>query len=183
MKTKDGKNSFSIKGERHSWITMFMLAKWTQKFLEPIVQDQYIFFGGSLIRNQPDCGDLDLCLAPRVDKLLAIEKFHEMAGDKGQILVSGMVNRITMPFEDKLIQVDMWLTEPEHWGAMCMFVAGSGKFNMIQRIHAAKQGYLLSQNGLFQKEEERIEIPCYTETKVYEELKWAWVPYEKRSLG
>lgn len=183
MKTKDGKNKFSVKGERFDRDFMFGVVAEVGARLFPFVKESYLFVGGSFIRQSPTCGDLDLCLVPGVDKMLVLDGFHELAGELGQVLVSGLVNRVTMPFEGKLVQIDMWLTEPEHWGAMCMFVAGSGRFNMIQRIHAATQGYLLSQNGLFRKEEEKIEIPCYTEKKVYEELKWSWVPYEKRSLG
>lgn len=134
------------------------------------------FVGGSFVRGCPTCGDLDIAV------LQPAGYFDEEFKSLGTVLSYGeTVKRIVIPFEGKDIQVDVWATANSgNWGPLCMFVAGSGKLNMIQRANATRRGYTL---GFSLKDKALgIEIPLPTEQDVYKFLKWPWLPYSERNL-
>lgn len=79
------------------------------------------------------------------------------------------------------VQVDIWAAELYYWGPMCMFIAGSGNLNIMQRVKAKKQGILLSNKGLFTLDGKDLG-KFETERKVYDFFGWKWLGYTKRDL-
>lgn len=134
-----------------------------------------VFLGGSYIRGRERPGDVDLALlVSDYDQSLAW--LQDFAGDRW--IQGGYELGRFMYYGTK---VDFWATtDPLVWGPLCIFVAGSGRFNVAQRTRALRLGYTLSQKGLFRGKEL---IPCQTQRDVYAVLGWNWVPYEERWLS
>ncbi len=165
-------------GVRYPRAFMARLAKHVYDTLRPhLNSDDQIFFGGSLVRQCETCGDLDLCIRNDDEKsyFAVIEAFNAL----GENYHSGAsVRHAAIPFEDQLVQADLWIYEPAGWGVGCMFVAGSGVLNILQRQQAARQGYSI---GKYLMKGQQI-IPCSTEREVYQTLGWNWIKYPDRNL-
>lgn len=133
-----------------------------------------MFVDGSFVRGLPTCGDLDLAFCCTEVEWKFISDLG-MTIRKGKQIVTGFY-----PWEDTVVQIDMWRFLPACWGVGCMFVAGNGQLNIIQRAKAKRQGYNIgfSLTNL----ETGVLIPAFTEREVYDLLGWPWLPYSERNI-
>lgn len=168
----------SFKGDRFDWSVANAIA---QQLIEQL-QAHRVFVGGSYVRQQKDCGDIDIAILENEQTRISI--VYLVAAWQGEYLINGdKVKRIvlTAPWGLKF-QLDLWLiTDPGQWGTLVMFVAGSGNFNKMQRWHAIQAGYTLTQYALL-KDGAPVQ-PMLEEIDVYNYLGWTYVNYDKRSLG
>jgi len=171
--------SKSFKGERFSRIQ----ADGIVDELVERIRAEKLFVGGSYVRQQPDCGDIDIAILENELTLGSIEDLAVLWD--GEYLVNGQkVKRLVLTAPSGLrFQLDLWLiSDPGQWGPLVMFVAGSGNFNKMQRVHAIRAGCTLTQYAVL-KDGVPINRSMPEEMDVYDYFGWDWVPYNKRSLG
>lgn len=139
-----------------------------------------IFFGGSWVRGNPLCHDLDAAICCESS---ALERLKLFPGIQEVLCKGNTINRIVVDFEGKNIQIDLWRFPMYNWGVGCMFVAGNGKLNVIQRAQAKRQGYQMgfSLRTIADGKPVGEDIPLPTERDVYNFLGWSWLPYEARN--
>jgi DNA polymerase/3'-5' exonuclease PolX len=162
--------------------------RFPRSFIDEIVETRIpimgrrMFVGGSYIRGLSTLGDIDIAVEvdKRTDSAL---KWILSSDPRNRVIVSGpKMCRYSCWFGGPYpVQVDIWLVNDwKAWGPTCMYVAGDGRFNIIQRARAKKQGFKL-EFYLRDIENDGI-IPVATETEVYAFLGWEWIAYESRSL-
>lgn len=152
------------------------------EFVKSNISAQQMFFGGSYIRGCPMVGDIDLAVLRAPDTDASIERLiadfcvQNISGGRKQ---KRMVLRSPagLPF-----QLDIWLIDDVgQWGPLCMFVAGDGQLNIIQRAKASQLGYMLSQYTVSRN---NISVGAFpTERSVYQFFGWDWIGYTKRNVG
>lgn len=146
-----------------------------------------VFLGGSFCRGKPEIGDLDFAVCVESEKEHSVWVYdwflsQSIPGAKFVGGPGGVQFRSTLGYnapEFSPIQVDIWLAEPQFWGVMCMFVAGSNHLNILQRTQASRKGFNLSQRGLSKG---GAAIPTHTEQEVYQILGMPWLSYEQRNF-
>lgn len=154
------------------------------------------FLGGSYCRGRQFCGDVDIALVPKGgvamagDLMADFASLHLPVDGFGTKKVSGAVQgRIlyfvnnTGEFVQQPVQVDLWICDPDEFGLLSMFVAGSGMFNVRQRSQASRQGYTMGQRYLTEKDTgNQVALPFPEERDVYDFLGWPWVDYLERDV-
>lgn len=170
----------SYKGERFTQEK----AQAAVDILTPLITCDKLFFGGSYCREKASCGDLDVAVLSNNGTYQSIIEIIKQF--KGDTLVAfgpgAALTRLVLDIEDIPLkfQIDFWfITNVGQWGPLCMFVAGDKTQNIQQRIAIMKQGYSLSQYGVFRNNESCGDFP--TEQSVYKYLGWLWVPYKDRN--
>lgn len=118
---------------------------------------------GSYYRGKPTSGDIDMVLTKGKD---VFEKFMEYINNNSKKI------RIMPPYqngEDRIcfliqlfdydcyVKADIFLTEKEDRMYAELFATGSGKFNILMRVRAKANGYLLNQYGLF-KNDKKVKV-------------------------
>jgi DNA polymerase (family X) len=79
-------------------------------------------------------------------------------------------------------QVDVYLVDEEHFGAMMLYLTGPQKYNIVMRAKAKYKGMLLNQYGLWTREEPRELIASRTEEDIYDAMGLAYKPPELRGI-
>lgn len=79
------------------------------------------------------------------------------------------------------VQFSLYGALEEYWGAMTLYLTGSKLFNILMRGEAKKQGYKLSQYGLFHLEEM---VAGKTEEQIFAALGLPYmIPAERNLIG
>lgn len=166
----------SFKGTRFSWGEADKLIAW----LAPLIQAEKLFWGGSYVRRNVMCGDLDVAILKSADTDASLKQLFTENGHL--MLVNGSsIKRLALNRKGTLFQLDVWLVDTEDkWGPLCMFVAGNGSLNILQRRQATARGCVLSQYGVTRNGVSLGAFP--TEQSVYAFFGWPWIPYEKRNV-
>jgi DNA polymerase (family 10) len=104
---------------------------------------------GSIRRRKDPVGDIDIVVNIPAIEAAELIKSHTIipaafAGGEKKADIFIHVDKFVDP-----IQVNLYYAEPEHWGAMTLFLTGSKWFNIRMRKKAKDQGLKLSQYGLF----------------------------------
>ena len=128
---------------------------------------------GSLRRGRETVGDLDLLVTAK-DHAKVADHFSKYSGVE-QILGKGE-DKVSVKLKNG-IQVDVRLLEREHYGAALMYFTGSKEHNIELRERARKNGWKLSEYGLF--EGEKV-LAGRTEEEVYQKFGLPWIPPELR---
>lgn len=162
--------------ERFSWNFTHSLVEDLEGLINRDTCERY-FFGGSYVRHQDTCGDIDVALCNPIPDLF---NTIQLSYPGARILTKGKtINRFVLPWKGHEVQLDTWSGGMDGWGPLCMFVAGSGKLNANQRFNAKRQGYVL---GFDLKRDGQV-IPMHSEAETYDHMGWKWLPYPLRSLG
>lgn len=140
------------------------------------LEGQEVFIGGSWIRGCKTIGDFDIAMIKNNHTDDGIASM--LIKYDGRQLRGGKTPSYLLSDAGLKFKLDIWFTAADGWGPTCMFVAGDGMFNIVQRTKASKMGYTL---GFYLKQKNVI-IPMHTERAVYEHLGWDWIPYSERSL-
>ncbi len=140
--------------------------------LEGMPKNGRIEIAGSLRRRKSSIGDFDFVVTdnPAIRSWLKRNGFT--GGDHKQTgVIEGM-------------QVEMYLTDKQHFGAMLLYATGPMRLNILMRSMAKNNGLHLNQNGLYnngvliasETEEDlfkalgmRVTEPCYRENKIESE--------------
>ena len=125
---------------------------------------------GSIRRLQPKVRDVDMV----VDCNLGFFHYHlyeisENGKDPEYRLLTKRSPAAAAKLDFTLdgIPFNVYKATEENWGAMVLFLTGSQLFNILMRGEAKKQGYKLSQYGLFHGSEI---IAGKTEKQIFEAL-------------
>lgn len=137
-------------------------------------QDQ-IQYAGSLRRMEETIGDLDILVASNSPE--QVMDYVTRMNDVQRIIASGKTK--TSVVLDNNLQVDVRVVEPESFGPALQYFTGSKEHNVELRRLARKQGYKLSEYGLFNlSTEEKINSP--TEKSLYQALGLTYIHPELR---
>jgi DNA polymerase (family 10) len=120
---------------------------------------------GSLRRGKETIGDLDL-LATGPDPAAIMTLFTSLPGIKG-VAVSGGTKSSVVTSEG--LQADLRVVAPDEFGAALQYFTGSKEHNVRVREIAVKQGYKLSEYGLF-RVSDNAKVAGATEDEVYAAL-------------
>jgi DNA polymerase (family X) len=136
---------------------------------------------GSLRRGRETVGDLDVLITGPCcsDDHLRAELIEEIVRFPGivEVLAKGD-NKVSFKLRSGM-QVDVRTLPPESYGAALQYFTGSKNHNVTLRQRALKQGYTLSEYGLFTLEgNERV--AGTTEDEIYGKLGLDWIPPELR---
>lgn len=137
------------------------------RILESLTRAEAISRGeicGSLRRQRPDAGDIDLVVVPGNDFFLGawMTETFGLQKDGKTPAHSGLIEGV---------QVDVLLATDESWGAALMHCTGSKHRNVVHRAAAKKKGYLLNEKGLWKGTER---VAGATEREVYDLLEFTW---------
>jgi DNA polymerase (family 10) len=130
---------------------------------------------GSLRRMQETVGDLDI-LAAATEAEPVMQAFVGRP-DVVEILGHG-TTKSSVEFANRL-QAQLWVHPPERFGTALQYATGSKDHNVRLRELALDQGFSLSEHALT-RVEDKTEILCPTEEKVYQTLGIPWIPPELR---
>lgn len=120
---------------------------------------------GSLRRGKETIGDLDL-LATGSDPAAIMKLFTSLPGLSG-VPVSGSTKSSVRTREG--LQVDLRVVAADEFGAAMQYFTGSKEHNVRVREIAVKQGYKLSEYGLF-RVSDNAKVAGATEEEIYEAL-------------
>lgn len=136
---------------------------------------EQIEIAGSLRRMREDIGDIDILVTSH-DPLLVMEAVTRLPFVQ-RVLLTGSTK--TTILTDIGIQVDVRVVEPENFGAALQYFTGSKAHNIKLRTIGVRQGYKLSEYGIFRTDTgERI--GGRTEEEMYAPLGIRMYPPELR---
>lgn len=122
---------------------------------------------GSIRRERPEVGDIDLVIVPADGEEAALRNalqryLHGLSGNK-------VIKGIT----DEGVQVDVYLASESDFGAQMFTWTGSMQFNRKMRGRAKGMGYKLNQYGLYGEEGELV--AAATEDEIFDALGLDWI--------
>lgn len=129
----------------------------------PAVQDAA--YCGSLRRMKETIGDIDLLVASR-EAPEVMTNFVALP-NLGAVLARGTTRSSVLTQEG--LQVDLRVVAPEEFGAALQYFTGSKEHNVRVREIAVKQGYKLSEYGLF-RVTDNVSVAGRTEQEIYSTL-------------
>lgn len=116
---------------------------------------------GSVIREKPEIGDIDLIVHGEIDKLA--EQLDCEVKHTG-------TERVTLIYKGQ--QVNLFSGTPDNWGAMRFYLTGPTNYVIAYRMKAKRKGWLLNQHGLFDQDNKLLEAK--SEERIYELLDKKW---------
>jgi DNA polymerase/3'-5' exonuclease PolX len=123
---------------------------------------------GSLKRgNKQDAGDIDIAVS-NLNKIKQKMGITNGGSKQANTSIDGMT-------------VGFYQAEPHNWGAMIMFLTGSGKFNIGMRVYAKAHGFKLNQYSLSKN---GIIIASETEEQIFSALGLRYLaPKDREEVG
>lgn len=131
---------------------------------------------GSLRRGRVTIGDIDLLVATHKPESVA-DAFVD-APEIDEVMLRGEAKVSTRLVDG--IQVDLRLVDPEVFGAALHYFTGSKQHHVQLRTRAKKDGYKISEYGVFEIGEEDEPVAARTEEAVFGALGLDYVPPELR---
>jgi len=136
---------------------------------------------GSLRRGRETVGDLDILITGPccVDDTMRAELIEEILRFPGivEVLAKGD-NKVSFKLRGGM-QVDVRTLPPASYGAALQYFTGSKNHNVTLRQRALKQGFTLSEYGLFTLDTNE-KVAGSTEDEIYGKLGLDWIPPELR---
>jgi len=119
---------------------------------------------GSVLREEPDIGDIDIIIAGDLPKIIqALEQEGCNIGLTGK-------DRVFFQFEGTPINV--FVATEDNWGAMQLYLTGPTSYTIAYRIRAKKYGFdKLDQYGLWK--DGKVVIGR-SEAEIYEAMGKSW---------
>ena len=130
-----------------------------------------IQIAGSIRRGEKNPGDIDIILIPKNKK-----KIGEILGKKGRKILGGE-QKVFFKIEE--IEVELYYTIPEEWGAALLAYSSRRGSGIGLRIIARMKGFKLNQHGLFSRKTGK-RIAGKTEEEIYKALGRKWKKPEER---
>jgi DNA polymerase (family 10) len=129
----------------------------------------HMHVAGSVRRQKPEVGDLDVIVNGDLNKLRG--DFHPWR------FADGGLKKCTIEFKGR--QVNILRSSDGHIGAALLYFTGNATFNLIMRRKAKAQGYKLNEYGLWKLDEV---IACTTEQDIFEALGMKYKEPHERSV-
>ncbi|MDE1848864.1 MAG: hypothetical protein KGH55_02435 [Nanoarchaeota archaeon] len=122
-----------------------------------------IEIAGSIRRKKKNPHDIDIVLIAKED---GKDKIKRLLEKEGRFLQGGNKE---MFFRIEGIDLDLFFTVPDEWGATLMAYSGQKGSNIGLRLVAMRKGLKLTNHGLFRKSDGR-RLAGKTERGIYESL-------------
>ena len=140
---------------------------------------------GSYRRGAETSGDIDI-LVKSDDALRSLAPLIQSLTDK-EFLVATLSSGTNSyqgicRFRDRYCRIDFLLTKEDEYAAALLHFTGSGLFNQIIRFHANKQGYKLSNLGLFCRDTMKKLHGLDTEKAIFDKLNVEYLEPHERNL-
>lgn len=136
-----------------------------------------IIYTGSLRRLKETIGDIDILAEAEKEEALKVMDCFVSLPDVEQVILKGSTKSSVILREGTAI--DLRVVPPESYGAALQYFTGSKEHNIELRNVAIKNGYKLSEYGLYLKESGK-QIAGSSEAEIYEKLGLAYIPPELR---
>jgi len=136
-----------------------------------------IIYTGSLRRLKETIGDIDILAEAEKEEALKVMDCFVSLPDVEQVILKGSTKSSVILREGTAI--DLRVVPPESYGAALQYFTGSKEHNIELRNVAIKNGYKLSEYGLYLKESGK-QIAGSSEEDIYERLGLAYIPPELR---
>jgi len=136
-----------------------------------------IIYTGSLRRLKETIGDIDILAEAEKGEALKVMDCFVSLPDVDQVILKGSTKSSVILREGTAI--DLRVVPPESYGAALQYFTGSKEHNIELRNIAIKNGYKLSEYGLYLKESGK-QIAGSSEEEIYEKLGLACIPPELR---
>ncbi len=136
-----------------------------------------IIYTGSLRRLKETIGDIDILAEAEKEEALKVMDCFVFLPDVEQVILKGSTKSSVILREGTAI--DLRVVPPESYGAALQYFTGSKEHNIELRNVAIKNGYKLSEYGLYLKESGK-QIAGSSEAEIYEKLGLAYIPPELR---
>ena len=133
---------------------------------------------GSIRRQKETIGDLDILIACEMNSRKKIIDLFTQSKIVGKILSKGET-KCTILMANNGIQVDMRLINEDDWGTALQYFTGSKEHNIHLRTIANKNGFKLSEYGLFNLLTGK-KLSCKDEADIYRNLKLPFIVPEMR---
>lgn len=136
-----------------------------------------IIYTGSLRRLKETIGDIDILAEAEKGEALKVMNCFVSLPDVEQVILKGSTKSSVILREGTVI--DLRVVPSESYGAALQYFTGSKEHNIELRNIAIKNGYKLSEYGLYLKESGK-QIAGSSEEEIYERLGLAYIPPELR---
>jgi DNA polymerase (family 10) len=136
-----------------------------------------IIYTGSLRRLKETIGDIDILAEAEKGESLKVMDCFVSLPDVYQVILKGSTKSSVILREGTAI--DLRVVPPESYGAALQYFTGSKEHNIELRNIAIKNGYKLSEYGLYLKESGK-QIAGSSEEEIYERLGLAYIAPELR---
>ena len=133
-----------------------------------------IEIAGSIRRGEPNSKDIDIVLIPKSS--VSKERLEKLLESKGKKVLGGDKKAY---FRIEGIEVELYYTVPEEWGATLLAYSSKRGSGIGLRIVARLKGFKLSQHGLFIRKTGK-RIAGRTEREIYSALGRQWKKPEER---
>jgi len=165
--------------KRFKYIETKYIVEKIKEYLSKFSEVKKIEVAGSFRRGKETIGDLDFLIVSDHPKQV-MSHFVNFSGIK-KVLVSG--NKKTSVLLEEGIQIDLRVVSEKEFGSALLYFTGNKLHNIELRKLALKQGYTLSEYGLFKLKNKQW-IAGRTEEEVYQKLGLSFIPPEiRRNLG
>ncbi len=152
------------------------IAEETIQYLNDKASPEIIDYAGSLRRMKSTIGDIDiLAVKDKSDEIM--DAFTNMSGIK-KVISKGETRSSIILTEDD-IHIDLRVIPKESYAAALQYFTGSKAHNIEIRKIALKQGYKLSEYGLFRKKDNK-KINIKNEETLYKKIGLQYIPPELR---
>jgi DNA polymerase (family 10) len=136
-----------------------------------------IIYTGSLRRLRETIGDIDiLAEAEREEAVKVMDAFTSLS-EVEQVILKGSTKSSIILKEGT--SIDLRVVPPESYGAALQYFTGSKEHNIELRNIAIREGYKLSEYGLYLKDSGE-QVEGKSEEEIYEKLGLAYIPPELR---
>ncbi len=128
---------------------------------------------GSFRRKKPLLKDLDILLCAPTSDTSALLKYHQYLSDEfGDVpLLTRGKKKLSLLIptgkKKKYMKADVFLTSPDSYFTQLFYSTGSKDFNIRVRKHAARQGLMVNQYGIW-RGEEKLNSPSDDERRLCE---------------
>jgi DNA polymerase (family 10) len=136
-----------------------------------------IIYTGSLRRLKETIGDIDILAEAEKEEALKVMDCFVSLPDVEQVILKGSTKSSVILRDGTAI--DLRVVSPESYGAALQYFTGSKEHNIELRNIAIKNGYKLSEYGLYLKESGK-QIAGSNEKEIYQKLGLAYILPELR---
>jgi DNA polymerase/3'-5' exonuclease PolX len=140
-----------------------------------------VHYAGSLRRQKPTVGDLDILVVTETgdDESIYLKLITELQANGREVVVEVCGGRHCSMLVDGFL-VELKQNTPANYGAAMLFMTGSGDFNKQMRVFAKVTGFKLSQYGLADRENGKV-IASETEAAIFDALGVEYIAPADRS--